>query len=211
MGSPLSGTISLGGKHSHRASDSTSVTSERNTYMTAYVARTRDSKADRTPLSPVSSVITGKLRQWAKVWLLLGVASLGVAGCGTTVATQSGPDAANPQCAEVLAALHGSSTLASLPRQEVTGQSTAAWGDPAVIMRCGVTVPGPSTQGCLSVNDVDWAGPRDPKANDRRYVTYGRSPAVEVFIPVGSPAAPHLVLAELGPIVEKIASSKSCL
>lgn len=179
--------------------------------MTAYVARTRESNADRTCLTAISPVIPCKLRQLAKVWIVLATAAVGVAGCSNTVATKSGPDAANPQCAEVLAALHGSNTLASLTRTEVTGQSTAAWGDPAVVMRCGVTVPGPSTQGCISVNDVDWAGPRDPQANDRRYVTYGRSPAVEVFIPVGSSAPPHVVLGDLGPIVQKIPSSKSCL
>ena len=38
-----------------------------------------------------------------------------------------------------------------------TARRTAAWGDPSqVILRCGVNVPGPTTDRCVSVNDVDW-------------------------------------------------------
>lgn len=134
-----------------------------------------------------------------------------VTGCSSTVATSPGPHAADKKCAEVIAALHGSQSLAGLQRHEVTGQSTAAWGEPAVTLRCGVPTPPPSTDGCVSIDDVDWAGPRDPKANDRKYTTYGRSPAVEVFIPVGSPAAPHVVLNELGPVVRQLPVSRKCI
>lgn len=156
------------------------------------------------------SAVKGSSGRWWRSALIVGMSVLSCA-CGSTVTTSPGPDAANPQCAEVIAALHGSQNLAGLARHEVSGQSTAAWGEPAVILRCGVPMPPPSTEGCVSVNDVDWAGPRDPKANDRKYVTYGRSPAVEVYIPVGSSAAPHVVLNELGPIVKHLPASKSCI
>lgn len=60
-----------------------------------------------------------------------------------------------------------------------------AYGDPAIIARCGVAEPAPSTD-CLSVNDVDWAV--TILTDGAKFVTYGRFPALEVLVP--SSAAP---------------------
>jgi len=56
-----------------------------------------------------------------------------------------------------------------------------AWGDPAIVARCGVAPPGPTTEDCLSVNGVDWVA--TPLSDGTRFVTYGRNPAIEVLIP----------------------------
>ncbi len=68
-------------------------------------------------------------------------------------------------------------------RRAVRGNPTAvaAWGKPAIIARCGVDTPGPTTDECIAVNGIDWVGRR---LNDgMAFVTYGRSPAVEILVP----------------------------
>lgn len=65
----------------------------------------------------------------------------------------------------------------------VTPESPAvrAWGDPAIIARCGVAPPGPTTDPCLTVNGVDWVV--TTLTDGTKFVTYGRSPALEVLVP----------------------------
>jgi hypothetical protein len=59
--------------------------------------------------------------------------------------------------------------------------AAAAWGEPAITVRCGLDEPPPSTDRCLSVADVDWV---IDDANDPIvFVSYGRSPAVELRVP----------------------------
>lgn len=142
--------------------------------------------------------------------------ALGLTSCAHSVVIEPAPHATDVACSDIIVGFHGSDELAGLARREVTAQSAAAWGEPggtgpAVTLRCGVDVPGPSTEGCLGVNDVDWIGPRDPLNNDRRYTTYGRSPAIEVFVPAGSSAAIETVLTEIGDVVRSIPATRSCL
>lgn len=59
--------------------------------------------------------------------------------------------------------------------------ATAAWGDPAIIARCGVPAPPPTTLECLAVDDVDWVV--EPLSDGSRFTTYGRSPALQVLVP----------------------------
>lgn len=59
-----------------------------------------------------------------------------------------------------------------------------AWGkrpESAVIARCGVASPGPTTDMCFAANGVDWV--ESSLGDGRRYVTYGREPAIEVLVP----------------------------
>lgn len=65
-----------------------------------------------------------------------------------------------------------------------------AWGDPAIIARCGVESPGPTASGCLSVDGIDWVG--SELSDGGRYVTYGRSPAIEVLVPTKYNSLPPL-------------------
>jgi hypothetical protein len=59
--------------------------------------------------------------------------------------------------------------------------AVAAWGDPAIIWRCGVTPPGPTTQDCIAVNGIDWVV--EPLDDGTGFVSYGRDPAVQVLVP----------------------------
>jgi hypothetical protein len=62
-----------------------------------------------------------------------------------------------------------------------TSPAVAAWGEPAIIWRCGVTPPGPTTQDCIAVNGIDWVV--QPLDDGTGFVTYGRDPAVQVLVP----------------------------
>jgi len=60
---------------------------------------------------------------------------------------------------------------------------TAAWGDPAILLRCGVPRPAAltATSQLVSVNDVDWFA--EELTAGYVFTTVGRSPSVEVTVP----------------------------
>ena len=107
------------------------------------------------------------------------------AGCSHGVKVTLAPAAADPACGRLAAALP--STLLKQDRRdtEPSAPSVAAWGDPAIILRCGVTPPGPTTDQCIAVDGVDWvARPLGTGGADGyEFVTYGREPAVQVLVP----------------------------
>lgn len=106
--------------------------------------------------------------------------SLGLAACAGTVSLQPAPEANDPACADVMVRLP--QTVAGEERRWTDAQSTAAWGSPtAVIMTCGVEEPGPTTQPCTDVQGVFWIVD-ESDAPKYRFTTFGRSPAVEVYL-----------------------------
>jgi hypothetical protein len=119
------------------------------------------------------------------------------------VDVEPGPFATDPACARVLVAARSLDDLAGRQRRSTTSQSTAAWGDPAVVLRCGVEPPGPTTQPCLDAGGVDWV------VDGTRFTTYGREPAVEVLLPRG--VQPIEVLGQLGALVTALPQSRECL
>lgn len=117
------------------------------------------------------------LRTLAPVALL---STLLLAGCGAIVPMTSAEDANDPACATVIVRLPQS--VADLSKRETNAQATGAWGTPAaVLLHCGVTVPGPSTLPCVEVNGIDWLED-DSEKPLYRYTTFGRVPAVEVVV-----------------------------
>jgi hypothetical protein len=104
--------------------------------------------------------------------LLLAAAAVALAGCAAAVPLQPADDAVNPGCASVIVRLP--ETVADQPSRETNAQSTGAWGDPAaILLTCGVPVPGPTTLPCLNINGIDWIED-DSDAPRYRYTTYGR-------------------------------------
>ncbi|QHC63326.1 DUF3515 family protein [Rathayibacter festucae] len=114
--------------------------------------------------------------------LVAAAAVLLLSGCSAAVALQPAADATNEGCAEVSVRLPD--VVAELPERETNAQGTAAWGTPAaVILHCGVTPPGPTTELCVSVNGVDWIIDESQAADDvYTLTTYGRDPAVEITV-----------------------------
>lgn len=112
-----------------------------------------------------------------------------LASCSDAVRVAPLPGADTPQCEAASAAWPAD--LQGLERRATATQSVtvAAWGDPAVIARCGGTPPGPSENPCIEVDGVDWLAL--PLEDGMQFVTFGRSPAIEVLIPqaYGSSAA----------------------
>jgi hypothetical protein len=107
-------------------------------------------------------------------------AVVGLSACAGTVAMEAASAANDPACADMSVRLPD--TLAGQQRRWTDAQATGAWGDPAVILlTCGVEVPGPSELVCQSVEGVDWLID-ESEAPNYRFTTFGRTPAVEVYL-----------------------------
>ena len=135
---------------------------------------------------------------------LLLVASAGLAGCSATVDVEPAEGANDPACADVTVRLPD--YIADLPRRWTDAQASGAWGDPsAVLLRCGVTPPGPTEARCITLGGVDWIVD-ESRAPNYLVTTYGRVPAVEVFID-NELVSPNDVLTELGERVVGVATT----
>lgn len=132
---------------------------------------------------------------------VLTVALLSLGGCSRQVAvTAPTPDGATAAaCAAVMAALPG--VLAGEDAREVTPDtgSTAAWGDPPIVLRCGVPVPAARAPTSLltTVDGVDWFA--EPLTAGVLLTTDGRAVNVEVAVP--EDYEPATVIGELAPAV----------
>ncbi|MCA1306142.1 DUF3515 family protein [Microbacterium esteraromaticum] len=106
---------------------------------------------------------------------------LTLTACSSTVALEPAKDANNPLCAEVTVRLPDA--VAGEDRRWTDAQATGAYGDPAsVFVSCGVTVPGPTSElQCITLEGIDWLVD-ESQAPMMRMTTYGRNPAVQVFV-----------------------------
>lgn len=136
-----------------------------------------------------------------------------LASCSGPVPVQAAEDGGSAACADVMALLP--TTLAGSPRRDTSGgPGTAAWGDPAILLRCGVEPVAASTQPCVGVpgpgGDVDWVVlATDETGSIVR--TFGRDPAVEVEVPAGYGPAPVSVLPDLGEAVSVVDPTGVCV
>ena len=118
-----------------------------------------------------------------------------LAGCAADplVVQAPSPDAGEvAACEDFLAALP--EELDGEGRREVTGGDglVAAWGDPAIVLTCGVPEPAgfTRTSTCIEANGTGWFVPdsvlrdRDQQA-DVTMTAVGFRPRVEVFLPGG--------------------------
>lgn len=101
--------------------------------------------------------------------------------------------------------------IAALPHQvndqtrvATTGTGyAAAWGDPAIVLRCGVGIPAGYTQisGCSTVNGIDWfmpPGQVSDNGSEVVFTTLFRKPGIEVIIPAHyRPQGPSNVLVDI--------------
>lgn len=137
------------------------------------------------------------------------VATAGIAGCAGPLTVEPGPSATTAACAQVLVALP--SEYAGLPRRETTSQATAAWGqDPAdaVQLRCGIDPPGPTTDLCTTVGEVDWVV--DDVEGLVRYRSFGRIPAVEVTLPADRQDGLDVLLSSLAAPMSTWQRTRTC-
>ncbi|MFE6994957.1 DUF3515 family protein [Microbacterium sp. NPDC057659] len=137
--------------------------------------------------------------------------ALVLSGCSSTVSMTPAKDANNPLCAEVTVRLPDA--VAGQDRRWTDAQATGAWGDPTtVLLSCGVAVPGPTAElQCVTLEGIDWLV--DPKQEPwMRMTTYGRDPAVQVFVDTTKVSA-DAVLANTGIVsgVQSIPKTSECV
>ena len=132
----------------------------------------------RTAPVPVAGVTHGRLLALAAL-SVLGV--LVCTGCSHAVKAKVPVGGDSPVCAQVAAQLPGRLLKQKHRDTDPNSPSLAAWGDPAIILRCGVATPGPSTDHCETVNGVDWVV--QPLSDGASFTTYGRTPAIQVLVP----------------------------
>lgn len=113
----------------------------------------------------------------------LGVALvLVLAGCSSdTVEVTLPAEADGMACQFASASFPG--TVSNLEPRLTTPESLSvtAWGDPAIIARCGVPAVPPTAVGCLEVDGVGWIP--DTLSDGVRFTSFGTNPAIEVLIP----------------------------
>lgn len=109
---------------------------------------------------------------WRRGWRLglrpgaLALAALALTGCSTGPVEVAVPEVdadTAAVCADLMAGVPES--VADQPAREVTDpERVAAWGDPAIVLTCGVE-PDPDFDelaACTIVEDVEWYVPEDP-------------------------------------------------
>jgi hypothetical protein len=99
--------------------------------------------------------------------------------------------------------------VADQPRRTVRGSAyAAAWGDPAIVLRCGVGRPKgfDKFSQCQRANGVDWFVPDsvvDDQSAEAVLTTVGRTPAIEVRLPAHyRPTGPAAVMVDLAPVLK---------
>ncbi|MCQ9367802.1 DUF3515 domain-containing protein [Brevibacterium sp. 50QC2O2] len=143
----------------------------------------------------------------------LAAASVGLglvlSGCTDTLVVESAPHPEDPACANTMLSLPD--VVGDFHRRDTSSQATGAWGDPsAAVFKCGMDVPAPTTDPCVSVSGVDWISTQQDEKT-WRFVTYNRKPAAEVLVdPTRMPGA--TALAALADAVGKLPeSARSCV
>lgn len=117
------------------------------------------------------------------------------------------PAGADPLCADLVEALP--ERLGDLEARTTDAAGTAAWGEPAVVLRCGTDPLGPTEAPCVRVEGVDWV---ELAAGDEGTLlgAYGREPGVQVEVPaaLGPVGA---VLPALSAAVARLPAERECL
>lgn len=130
-----------------------------------------------------------------------------LSGCSSSVEIAPAPQAKSGVCREVTSAWPAA--VGGHERREVSDASAGvAYGDPAIIARCGVPALGPTTNDCIDVDGMGWVA--EKLSDGTRLTTFGRDPAIEVLIP--SEYAPEpLLLPAFSAAAEKLPkNSLSC-
>ncbi len=115
--------------------------------------------------------------------VVLATSATLLAGCGRVAVDDPRPDEASVAvCAGVLADLP-ESVLDQGRRTVEPGRYSAAWGKPAIVLRCGVAAPAALTNEseCLEVDGVGWLA--EDADGGTIFTTIGRPTYVEVAVP----------------------------
>ncbi len=122
--------------------------------------------------------------------MALGAAAAVLSACSSAVEVAV-PAGAGPACAA--AAGRWPASVSGMARRDTSPSSpaVAAWGDPAVIARCGVAALAPTSTECVEVDGVGWIP--EPLSDGTRFTSFGTDPAVEVLVPKAYAPEPLLL------------------
>lgn len=129
-------------------------------------------------------------------------AAVTLSACSRAPEVSLAPQAAAPVCAAVHwpASVSGHEAVTTSP----ASPSVAAWGDPAIIARCGLDPLAPTTDECVTVNGVDWVV--RSLSDGGAATTFGRDPAIEVLVPADYGPVP-LLLPVFGDVAKSLPSN----
>ena len=125
--------------------------------------------------------------------------------CAVDVSDTKVSDAHRKACAALVDALPDQ--VSDQERRETRGNpNSAAWGDPPIVLRCGVGRPAGYNQfsACEVVDGLGWFVPEktiEDQGADVVMTTVGRDPAVEVEVPA-TYRPPDAVMVDLGGAVK---------
>jgi len=142
----------------------------------------------------------------------IAVAALVLAGCtggADEPDLSAAPGGGTAACASLVARVPG--TVLDRARSTPQAAGVAAWGDPPIVLRCGVDAPaGPTSDPCLAVDGVDWLF-ENPAAGDEpaSFLSYGRTPAVRVTVP-GAREDASGALVDLAPALAPLPAAEHC-
>lgn len=155
---------------------------------------------------------------------------LALSSCATPVHLTPGAQAPDPICARVLQKMPRE--IQGMKQIPTDAQGTMAYGtsEAPITIRCGIAPPPPTTDRCLSVSAstskdgekdaIDWINPEagseliPPHAPDSAwtFLSYGRSPAVEVIVPAETGLEqPTAVLLAMASAVKVVEATKHCV
>jgi len=133
-----------------------------------------------------------------------------LAGCGTPQLDVTPVDSPPGSCAGVLAALPA--TVDGHDRRALTKPARAsarAWGDPAIVLRCGVARPAgyKPTGDCLVIDDIEWYV--EPATGGTIFTVVGADPRIEVSVPTAY-TPPSDVLVDVGNAIAATIKHPTC-
>lgn len=113
--------------------------------------------------------------------MALGAAAVVLSGCSSAVEV-SVPSGGSSTACRAAGALWPDD-VSGLARVDTDPRSVAvaAWGDPAVVARCGVGAVGPTEVECVEVDGVGWIP--EELSDGVRFTSFGTDPALEVLVP----------------------------
>jgi hypothetical protein len=154
----------------------------------------------------------GARRRPARVPLIPGMVLVTLTGClpgGSSSGVTAAEGAGTPACAKALAA--APATVAELARTPVSVAGALSWGEPPVVLRCGLPAQPPTTKRCLGIDAIDWVV--DEESDPIVFVSYGRDPAVELRVPASYGRENAVAAAvDVAPVVTVLPSNgRSCV
>ncbi len=123
--------------------------------------------------------------------MALCAAAVVLSGCSSAVEVSVPTGGTGAACAAV--AEHWPETVSGMSRRDTTPSSpgVAAWGDPAVVARCGVAAIPPTSTECIEVDAAGWIP--EPLSDGTRFTSFGTDPALEVLVPARYAPEPLLL------------------